>query len=404
MKDRLLLLVGILLTLLLLLVLFMPAPQERHSLPRSEDRGAHGLVAMNRFLQASGVTTHSLKQPYSALLDGELPSPTGNLLVVAVPHRLVLAEDEPEALADWVREGNHVVLLGMSELRGGVESGADTAGRLLEPAGLQVKAADDFLTDGNADSPLRMSRQLEHGLLRDATVLAAASTPRMFDVWPTLADRDDAPLVVRMFQAADRPTWWWIPVEPGGYWVTSHGGSATNTWIGEADNARLMLNLAGYALSKGGRVVFDDYHQGLTDRYDADAFYGDRRFHLTVLFVIGFWLFYAFGRNDRLAPRQPRMILPRAADRVDASAGLYARRVRDAEIARGLIRHFHNTVRRLHGLPLTGEPAWEYLERNPRIDQRDVRTLQRMCVSLPRRNGPLIRLSQQICKVRNQIA
>lgn len=403
MKDRLLLVVGILLTLFLLLVLFMPSPPERQSLPRSEDRGAHGLLAMNRFLQSSGIPTHSLRRPYPELLAGELPSPTGNLLVVAVPHRLALAEDEPEALAAWVRDGNHVLLLGMGELRSGVEFGADTVKRLLDPLHLHVEPVDDFPDDDEPESALPITPLLEHALLRDVAALAAGQAPRMFEVALDPA-HEGAPLVVQLFQDGDRPVGWWAPVGQGGFWVSSRGGIVTNTWIGEADNARLVLNLAGYGLAKGGSVVFDDYHQGLTERYDADAFYRDRRFHLTVLFVIGFWLFYAFGRNDRLAPRQPAMELPRAGDRVDASAGLYARRVRDEDIARGLIRHFHNTVRRLHGLPATGEPAWEHLERNPRIDQRDLRVLQRMCASPPRRNRPLVRLSQQLCKVRNQIA
>ncbi|MCC5808801.1 MAG: DUF4350 domain-containing protein [Ectothiorhodospiraceae bacterium] len=403
MKDRLLVLVGVLLTVLVLLMVFMPTPQERHSLPRSEDRGQYGLLALNRLLQHTKIPSHSHRQPYSRLAEA-LPSGVGNLLVVALPQRRAMEEGEPEALVAWVRRGNHVLfMMNSAMVQGSGDCGDDALARLLAPVSLRAQVVERGAPGGDEDPGLVSVPALDHALLREVDTLAAPALNLRcsLEVEP---DDVGAPLIVRLARAGQAPTWWWVPMGQGGLVLTSHGGGMANAWLGEADNARLVLNVVGHSLGERGRVVFDDYHQGLTERYDTEAFFSDRRLHLTLLFVIGFWLFYAFGRNERLAPRQPDFSLPRAGNRVDASAGLYARRVRGDAVARGLIRHFHNQVRRLHGLPVNGEPAWDYLERNPRIDQQELRALRRMCDSPPRRSASLIRLSQQLYRVRNQIA
>ena len=87
-----------------------------------------------------------------------------------------------------------------------------------------------------------------------------------------------------------------------------------------------------------------------------------------------------------------------------AVGGYFARRVTDQSAAMALFAHFFNDVRAYYKKPLTGEPLWELLERNPRVAPKTVTRLQELYRRLAHnKRCNLIKLRNQLLTVRKQI-
>jgi hypothetical protein len=61
-------------------------------------------------------------------------------------------------------------------------------------------------------------------------------------------------------------------VGAGALVICTYGSLLENSMLGERDNRSLVVNLLRHHLASGGRVIFDDGHQGLHTIYDAQAF------------------------------------------------------------------------------------------------------------------------------------
>ena len=112
MSDRLVTLAGALGALALVFVLLAPpAPTdpESRSRPTSVDRGPAGLAGLARWLREGRVPVVSLRRGYRALDADERIAPTGNLLIVTLPHARERPHDD--GLAEWVARGNQLLVL-----------------------------------------------------------------------------------------------------------------------------------------------------------------------------------------------------------------------------------------------------------------------------------------------------
>jgi hypothetical protein len=115
MNDRLTVLFGGLLALVVVFILFGPKADMRApvSTPVSSDRGRAGLYALDQFLSRQGINTLGSRSRYDQLFsDGNLPAAVGNLLIISLPGTLAAEDTEIEKLHSWLAEGNTLLVLG----------------------------------------------------------------------------------------------------------------------------------------------------------------------------------------------------------------------------------------------------------------------------------------------------
>ena len=74
-----------------------PRAPRRDSLPTTMERADNGLLGLISWLQGEGVRTLSLRQRFSALPPGALPSPRGNMLIACLPAALNYRPEEAQA-------------------------------------------------------------------------------------------------------------------------------------------------------------------------------------------------------------------------------------------------------------------------------------------------------------------
>lgn len=377
MRERLFALLGGAVSLLLVLMILTPLGQPRPpeiSAPTTVDRGDAGLSAMQRWLDEQGVPTSSHREPLTAL-----PGGGGSLLVMSLPGRTALAEAEVEALWRWVERGNHLILLtaygSAPQWRALSENGVETA---LNRLGLSLGPSppvktDDLPESGSGQLTLRPTR--DHPLTRgvDRVVVPAPAA-----ALPTLAPAFGRRPAMALLGLEARPVVWWVARGAGTVVVSAYTGLFSHNALAKADNARLAANLVGRAVADGGRVIFDDYRFGLETGYDPEAFYGDPRLHLTLLFIGAFWVLYAVGHRARLGPARPPRPPSTARQFVEGVASLLARRIPPAELRERLWRNLVADLHRRYGK----QDPWTILAASPTLPPGDleaVRTLRRRC-------------------------
>ena len=401
MNDRLFTLVGGMLALLLVFWLF--GGGEQHSAPpvsrpTTQDTGPAGLLGLYRWLESSAVPVHRLHQRYTAL--DEVAPGTGNLLVVLEPMVWPVRPTESPALHRWVERGNHVLLLSNPEALAWGQSDATDAlglqrsflplkteagkGQQLAPrlASRREACSEEALTRGTIAGPqrrLRVPGTVKHPVMRGVDEVLVKTAPPGEHYYMALGYGDR---VLRHWYALlcdpqlRLPVFTAFRVGHGRVWGLDYSETFSNDNLDRGHNARLFANLAGFALGPGGRVVFDDMHQGDSELYDPVAFFSDSRTHGTLAFLGGMWLLWLLGYNSRFAP--PQAAPPRVTSRafVRAVGRFQARYLRPVEAARGLLRQFFNDTRQRYRLPTTGEPAWDALERARGRADPDLRQLR----------------------------
>jgi len=420
MRERLITLLGGGVSLLLVIVLLTPPTRhEEVSLPTSTDRGEHGLRGLWLWLQANAVPTASLRRRYDVLLTDPAFNPSGNLLLTSLPQRVAVHYNEARQLARWLEQGNHLLVLAAKNdwPPWAMQAAATDPDRLLHILGFAftAKAAQPPDEPGaRADwtaalerperQPVVLQPTLSVGVLTGVQTIASyAYAPLQALGWRLEADaRPGSRLVLLSDRHTEQAALWQLRFGKGGAWVASYSDLAGNPTLGMADNARLLANMINHAVAPKGQVIFDDFHFGLTDLYDPQAFYRDPRLHNTLLFIGAFWLLYLLGRSPRLAPVKTPATAPRTRDYVEAMAGFLARRLDAAAVARGLLTHFYNDMRAVHQLPQTGEPIWPLLA--AKAPRRDRQALQRYVHDLERGRKPdLMALTRLLDRLRRSL-
>jgi len=155
----------------------------------------------------------------------------------------------------------------------------------------------------------------------------------------------------------------------------------SNSVLKEQDNARWFAQLLTHTVADSGYVIFDDYHFGLSDLYDPQAFFADKRLHNSLLFIGAFWLIYALGRSPRLAPVKKPVNKPATTDFIEAMAGFFSRRVRSRTVAKKLAERLLEDIRQ--HTQLEGDSLWRWLHDHPGVSERDLRRLQRASGYVP---------------------
>lgn len=410
MKDRLLTLVFAVGAFALFYALMLPkpaGPQERPTRPVTTEAGPNGYLGLQRWLAASGIEPVSLRVRFDQL--GKLPDvgPAGNLLISTAPHLYPMRDSEVGPLRDWVSAGNTLlVVAGLSDTPDwSMGEGADTRFlyHLQAMTGLGFAQAKQESADTPAGAPSAAADQ--RAKLARANPFQKLATPARFELVPTsphplleavrsVVAQSEYPtsqwrasagmmdLALELAQDPDsgEPMLWLARYGNGQIIVSAYGSILTNKLLGEQDNARLLANIVKWSRAATGKVIIDDAHQGLVAFYDPKAFFGDRRLHASLWWLLGLWLVFVLG-PQRLRAAGKNWNPVDITSFVRASGGFMARVLRPAEAARQLFANFFDDLRRGGGLPAPDDrsrdsPPWDWMRERGSITTQQLEQLQ----------------------------
>jgi hypothetical protein len=460
MKDRLLTFALAIAALALFYVLMVhqPAsPQEQVTRPISTENGPNGYLALIRWMEAIGVNPVSLRERFQRLDHLEGVPRTGNLLISTAPHRYPMRDSEAGPLRDWISSGNTLfVVAGLSDtpewsMGEGIDSGfmkhmesmtglgftqidgesdedteppegevpdegeesAATEGQASSEAPAQAgEEPAQSVTDRPLVNPFQkletplefaMVPNGEHPLLSGVKEVGARSEYVTAKWRASSSTISDLILELASDPQTGEPVLWLVRYGEGQILVSAYGSVLTNKLLGEKDNARLLANIVRWSVGPQGRVIIDDAHQGLVAFYDPDAFYGDKRLHASLWWLLGLWLVFVLG-SQRLRALDSRWQPVDVTSFVRASGGFLARVLKPATAAQQLFSNFFNEMRRQTGQPVNGAPLWDWLADRSSLAARDLEQLRDLHerarrgkrVDLPKLQNLLTSVRQQL--------
>jgi hypothetical protein len=432
-RERLTTLTLALAALLVFLTLFVHAegpPGKGVSLPTSADRDPNGLLGALTWLAEEGVRTRPVRERFTALSRlRDLPT-RGNLLIVTLPAAVPFRSDEAAALDRWLHQGNTLVVLaalsdrpawardhGVLESDLHLISGLEVAS--VQPArpargraGEARPAPRDDAATGLARAMRLMLKPQRDALLpnRPHRYLEKVGSLTGFSDyppggWKLELPRDRFPLCLAHVAGSSGCGLWLLADGNSTIVLSAFGSLLSNRALGEGDNARLLANLVRATVAADGAVLFDDQHQGLSDTYDPESFYRDRRLYLTLGILAAVWLTWVLGGTRLAAPAAPPP--PQGeADLVRATGSFLARVLRPSAVARRMFEHFFQRLRRTLREPtLDPSPYWDWLENNPRLARADVAQLRAWYAdAYSDTRVPLTRLHNLIVRTEMQVA
>ena len=441
MKDRLLTLGLAVAAFALFYALFAPKPappQDKPTRPTTIESGPNGYLALMRWFETADLHPMSLRERF-----GELPKitariPTGNVLISTAPHLYPPRDSEIGALRDWISAGNTlVVAAGFSDtpewsMGEGIDAGFIS--HMQAMTGLtftqaqpdvpvpetnpQSEPKEQPKSDGEAktaapavnpfqklDPPQRfeMIPNGEHPLLEGVKSVAAISEYPTAQ-WRASSTMSSVVMELGRDAKSDEPAMWLARYGEGQIIVLAYGSSFTNKLIGQNDNAQLLANIVNLSRSENGRVIIDDAHQGLVAFYDPEAFFGDKRLHASLWWLLGLWLVFVLG-SQKLRPVPSGWNPVEITSFVRASGGFMARVLKPATAAQRLFSNFFNDLRRQIGLPVNGAPVWDWIGSHTAVPASELEQLQRLHVKAQQgQRVDLRKLHNLLVQVRHQLS
>jgi hypothetical protein len=439
MKDRLVTFGLALAALGLFYALFAPKPeppQERPTRPITTEQGPNGYLAMWRWFEAAQLHPISLRHRY-----GELPRladtpASGNVLISTAPHVYSPRTSEITTLRDWISAGNTLlVVAGLSDtpewsMAGGPNS--SFMNDLQATTGLNFTQVPDPNADKKTTDDKPSTREQAQAKKRQATaqqvnpfqkldppqrfemapkgdhpLLAGVRSVAAMSEYPTAQWRaattiSDVVLELTEDPKTHEPMMWLASFGKGQVLVIAYGSPFTNKMLGENDNARLLANIVNLSRSAQGRIIIDDAHQGLVAFYDPAAFFGDKRLHNSLWWLLALWLVFVLG-SQRLRPVSSRWHPIDVTSFVRASGGFMSRVLKPATAAQQLFTIFFNDLRRQTGLPVDGQAAWDLMAARS-VPQQDVEQLRDLHAKAEQgRRIDLTKLQNLLVQVRHDL-
>jgi len=426
MKERLITLLCAVGALALFYAIFFSSPQpvtEEISKPTTEERGSNGYLAALRWLKSTGVRVESVRRRYDWLKNDEAGlAPTGNLLITTLPHRYGARQRELENLWSWVASGNTVLALAAladtpdwslplagGDLPGAIESIAGV-GFEVPPSEPDLAARAKPVEQTAIDVYKRLTKPTLHRIVPnrshpyfESVREVVAESEYYASEWRAVPPLHDFVLSLAHDAVNGRDALWIRLYGDGQFLISGYASLFSNEQLGTKDNARLLANIVAQTLGSGGAVLFDDQHQGLSTLYDAGAFFGDARLHVTLWLLLALWLIWVLG-SVRLRGAAPEAPAPRETALVKATGGFLARVLLPVQAGLRLMELFFNDFRRRLSLAEDGRPVWEWLERQPRVSRSDLESLRALEARL--RTGKrvdLVRLQNLLVKLQGQV-
>ncbi|HEV2701892.1 MAG TPA: DUF4350 domain-containing protein [Steroidobacteraceae bacterium] len=418
MKERLITLGLAACALLLFWMLFLPKPAAPPNAPPPLTTGAddEGYMGMFGWLAVTKVPSLVLHQRFDRLSDKAVsPRPTGNLLIVTLPFKVVVHPEEFQALDRWVDAGNTLLVLASLDDTPLWDAVSDNflpdltritrmtfnAKGPASKTSTQGTAASSLLTPAGSEIELQPSGRIAvlHGVARLATLSRLPSTQ-----WQAGAQTFAPVLELARRRDTAEPVMWLKSNGHGAIILSAYASLFSNNVIGKADNAQLLANITAWSLQPGGRIIIDDAHQGALDEYDAAKFYADPRLHRTLLWLVALWLAWVLGAQALRAAAPNRSGLDESAT-LRMTARFFAGVLRPVASAQWLLDEFFERLRRRHGLLHGARPPWEWLQAHAGVvgtDLEELRDLYERTQSGHRVS--LVRLQRTISQISGKIS
>jgi hypothetical protein len=357
-----------------------PAPDDGYR-ALSTETNVSGLAVLYRWFEANDVDVRVLDGPWSGL-----PGGTGHVLLAHSPERRSAERRERDALHEWVRSGNRLVVadFGNEEFAPSRMSSLAVLGITAPGLSLEDVAGADpiFPSLEGPDSPFagvpRWARAL--GGLEVRELVPAGAHPLTAGVGRLEVIGDLHGHRWRQRFADGRHPWlpllvdarsggevaWTRGFGAGEIVVTLHPSMFSSGALDRADNALLARVL----LTPGpeAALLVDDHHQTAALFGAGERLLADGRFHATVLTLLLVWLLWLLADDGAFERRvrPPTLPLRRRADLVRAVGGFLSRHVDRAAAAERLMEPLRLRLAQRHGVP--PEQALERLEDEPAVD------------------------------------
>lgn len=427
MKERLITLLTALAALALVIFLLSPHRQDTQkpaSLPTTEDRGADGLKGVFSWLQREGIPVVGFRKRYGDLNKDKTLPERGNVLIASMPASREIRETEWSDLSVWLDQGNTLVILGAVYQHPAWATGEDCfcdVKKFLSWYDWTLDSADDepeskpseteavkslratinALQAGVKDSlpqPAQLLAQSSQPLLRGVKTLRTQIRADLVKQAWTLTSGEPENLSLRLLQVndTDLAAVWWMNAGAGRIVLLLTPDLFSNSRLGQADNARFLANLLEQSLAPDGRLLFDDYHFGLSELYDPEHFFKDQRLHKTLWCLGLFWLLYVAGYTTRLAPVRQAEARLSTQDFIKVTAEFFARRLNKPLLAEALVKHLLADIHARRGLRSEAE-VWHWLEQHSRVTGEHIQLLRQ---ALAKQRLSLLRLSNTITYIR----
>jgi len=279
------------------------------------DDGPGGAGTLRRFLEAMGART--------ATIEGDTFSIEPDTRVVLILGAIeTITANDAERLRAFVRAGGTVVLA--TDLAFLERGALDLFG--VRPGGFAAPGRHALAAVAFADPPAR-------ALLIDRGI--SVGGPRT----TVLAGDDRSPLIVATKEGS------------GLFIAVGSLGPFLGSGLGEADNARVVLNLVKPALA-GGLVAFDEYHHGSHPTNELLVLVQNTWPGRALAFVVIATFLYLLLSGRRIGPPVPLVVRPARSslEYIRGFAGLVRRSGR-GEIARRRLRaDLQRGLARVYGL------------------------------------------------------
>ena len=442
MKERLITLALAVAAFAAFYALMAPKPSgpdaERPTRPTTIESGPNGYLGLMRWLTAERVPMLSLRERYTKLQQlPDLTARSGNLMLTTAPQLYPLRQSEFAPLYDWVSEGNTLLIVaglsdtpdwsmgegvdpdfmenmqGMTDLhfrqlpQTPAQPEAKTENAKAPERKQQKKATvrETMIATAKYDKPARfeMKPAGSHPLLDGVKTVGAVSEYPSAKWRAWLEGHGEAVVELAHDPVSGAPVLWVLPSGDGQIILSAYGSIFTNKALGNDDNARLLANIVRWSVRDGGKFIVDDAHQGLVAFYDPTAFFGDRRLHATLWWLIGLWLVFVLS-SQRLRPAVSKWSPVDITGFVRATGGFMARVLRPAVVGQQLFANFFNDTRLRLGLPPNGEPLWDWLSLQTAVAPQDVQRLQELHAKVQHgRRVELLRLHNLLVRVRTAL-
>ncbi|ESS70675.1 hypothetical protein MGMO_120c00620 [Methyloglobulus morosus KoM1] len=428
MKDRLVTLATALAALAVVIFLFSPhnkGNENKISLPTTEDGGSDGLKGLFTWLQREKLPVISYRKRYTDLTkDRSLPK-SGNVLFIHVPTTREIRKTEWDALASWLDMGNSLIILGavyqhplwasredcfcdvkqfLSQFNWVLEGESEKVDETAKRKPKETKNFRESIEAAQENVKARLPQESKlpampiTPLLDGVKNITVRTTPFLLNKRWSLGSDDNSNLALRLFDLPDNKVAaaWLMNAGSGRIVLFLTPDALSNKHLNQSDNARMAGNLTNQFLSPKGRLLFDDYHFGLSELYDPDSFFKDARLHKTLACLFLFWLFYVVGYTTRLAPVRMPITKLSANDFIEAMASFFARRLDKPTLAEAMVKQLIIDIYKKRRLRDEND-AWLWLEKHSQVTREQLVLLKK---AQTRQNVPLLHTSNIISDIR----
>ncbi len=427
MRERLITLLTGLSALAIMYVLFSSQHQNLNkpiSLPTSEDRGSDGLKGLFSWLQREQISVLSLRKPLSQLnRDLSIP-PGGNVLILSLPLPAKLMANEQQDLVTWVEKGNTLMILGAAYLHppwAKLDNCFCDAKGILEHFHWTLSKPEDQdnkkphktkQTDTFKNKINNFREALKQQLPQDSQFVSASAASVLVGIelvntatqadllkqpWnlSTNTDENQGQVLLKTIDSG-LPGAWQMKAGAGRIVLFMTADLFSNARLAYAGNAGLLSNLVGQTLAPNAKVIFDDFHFGLSELYNPNHFFKDPRLHQSLAGLGILWLFYLIGYSTRLAPVRIAAGKLSAKDYIDVTANFFARRINKRQLAEALVKHLLTDISISRRLNSEAE-TWQWLAKHSRISEKQLELLKQ---AQAKQTISLLRLSNTINYIR----